>query len=501
MSEQLLISVSDFETRVALTADGVAQEIHLARSDNHGHNGNIYFGRVVRIVPGMQAAFVDIGLERPGFLHVRDIEGPRLLLGEAPVETPDIRALLHDGQRLMVQVAKDPIAGKGARLTTRVAIAARCLVLMPFNEHIGISQKIDDEAERERLRELIAEERQRAGVAMGFIARTAADGATEAALRADVAVLTRIWDRILAIRGEAAVPACLYQELPLPIRVVRDMVGPRLERIVIDHEPTFDRVRRFADECLPGFAERISLDLDPRPLFERSGIDAEIDRLLSRRVDLRCGGYLIIEQTEAMTTVDVNTGGFLGTSSLEDTVYRTNLEAAQVIPRQLRLRNLGGIVVVDFIDMQDEAHQREVLRVLEEGFAQDPARVRCEGFSSLGLVQLSRKRTRESLLQQICEPCDHCAGAGMVKTAETACAEIFRAIVQDARARCGVAPPDSEYLVRAADNVVDRLLDEEAGVLERLSVQIGRPVRIQVEPSYGPAQFDVVLVQDMRGRR
>jgi ribonuclease G len=498
MAEELLITVSEFETRVAKLAGGAVQELHLAPASGYSLTGNIYIGKVERIIQGMQAAFVDVGLERPGFLHVRDIEGPRLLQAEngEPSESPDIRDLLHEGQQLMVQVAKDPISGKGARLTTQLAIASRYMVLMPFTDHIGISQRIEDEAERERLKRLIDEVRQQQGIGMGFIARTAVDGADREAIEQDVRVLTRIWDKVLAKKANAACPDVVYEELPLHIRVVRDLTDPNVETIRIDHRDTYERVRRFVDEFIPDFSERMRLYDEDRQLFQRYGIDDEISRALDRKVSLKSGGHLVIEQTEAMTTIDVNTGGFLGSKSLEETVFRTNMEAAAVIPRQLRLRNLGGIIVIDFIDMEEEDHQRQVLRTLEKAAEADPSRMRIEGFSSLGLVQMSRKRTRESLIQQICEPCSQCGGAGFVKTPESTCLEVFRAIVEDARVRC--KGPRQDYLIRSTADVVDRLLDEDADQLSRLSDQIGREISIQLEPSCQPGDFDIVLVQPMR---
>jgi ribonuclease G len=502
MVEELLINVNDFETRVALLAGGSVQELHLARAEGYSLTGNIYIGKVERIVPGMQAAFVNIGLERPGFLHVRDIEGPRLMLGEAPPPATDIRHLLREGQQLMVQVAKDPIAGKGARLTTQVAVASRYIVLMPFNEHIGISQRIEGDDERERLRALIDERRQVHGVGMGFIARTAAEGVVEPLIDTEILVLARIWDKILEKKRQVGCPGIVYQEIPLHIRVVRDLAGADLAHIHIDHRETYQRVREFVTDFLPEFIERVHLYQDHRPLFERFGAEAELARALGKRVQLKSGGHLIVEQTEAMITIDVNTGGFLGANNLEDTVFRTNLEAAQVIPRQLRLRNLGGIIVIDFIDMTDEDHQRQVLRALEKACEGDPARIRIEGFSSLGLVQMSRKRTRESLAQQVCEPCSECSGLGMVKTPQSTCIEVFRALLHDARARCG--PPTledqrnpGEYLIRSSEAVVDRLLDEDAAQLAAVAGEVGRGVRFQVEPSYGPGQFDIVVVQSV----
>ena len=502
MNEELLINVSDFETRVALLRDGAAEELHLARADSYSLTGNVYLGRVVRIVPGMQAAFVDIGLERPGFLHASDIEGSRLTPTnpDAPATGApnhlDIRQLLHDGQEVLVQISKDPISSKGARLTSQLALASRYLVYMPFTDHIGISQRIEDPAERERLHGLIEQARAQGDVSAGFIARTAADAVSDAVIKTDLRFLSRIWRRVAEKRVAAMCPSCLYQEIPLHVRVVRDLVGPSIKKILIDHQPTFARVQRFVKEFLPEVQERVQLYAEPRPLFERFGVDEEVTRALDKRVPLKCGGYLIVEQTEAMVTIDVNTGGYVGNDNLEATVYRANLEAAAAIPRQLRSRNLGGIIVIDFIDMNTQAHQEEVLRTLTSAWESDPGRMRIEGFSSLGLVQMSRKRTRESLQQQVCEPCNNCSGLGMVRTAQTTCVEIFRAISEDAAARC--LPNATEYLIRAPETVIDRLLDEDAEQLAQLTRLIEREVRIQVEPSYGPGQFDLVLVQGVR---
>jgi ribonuclease G len=499
MSEELLINVAEFETRVALVGAGGLNEIHIERSSGYSHTGNIYRGRVERIVPGMQAAFVAIGLARPGFVHARDLVDQRAVRGEdgQRLELPDIRKLLHEGQELLVQIAKDPIATKGARLTTQLAIASRYLVLMPFNDHIGISQRVEHELERARLVDVIERARRAQNLHVGFIARTAAEGIEEPALVRDMAVLVRMWDRILENRSERGCPALVYEDLPLHIRVVRDLAHPGLQRIGIDDRYTFDKVRDFVDQFVPEFSAILEHHDEPRPMFDRYGIEDEVARALLPRVALKCGGYLLVEQTEAMTTIDVNTGSFLGSTNLEETAFRTNLEAAAMIPRQLRLRNLGGIIVIDFIDMADIEHQRQVMRTLEKACDLDPARIHLEGFSSLGLVQMSRKRTRESLAQQVCEPCRVCEGVGRVKTSESTCIDVFRAILNDARRRsCESGGGGS--LIRAPEDVVDRLLDEDSGQLAALERLVGTVVRIQVEPSYGPGQFDVVVIQEAR---
>ena len=495
MSDELLINVDEFETRVALMCGGALQELHIARSGGYSLTGNIYLGRVQRVVPGMQAAFVDIGLERPGFLHARDMYRRGASGDDAEEDAlPDIRDLAAAGQSLLVQVVKDPISSKGARLTTQLTLASRYVVLMPFNGHIGISQRIEAEEDRARLTEIIEEIRSRRGVDMGFIARTASDAAPRDTLEADIDRLLATWDAVLEARAQSACPAPVHVELPMQARIVRDLSGPDIERIVIDEEATRRRVEQYVGRHLPELAGRIESHTGDRPLFEHHGVDDEVARALQPKVEMKCGGYLVIEQTEAMTTVDVNTGSYLGGYSLEETAYRTNLEAARAIPRQLRLRNLGGIIVIDFIDMHDEEHQGHVLRVLEKACENDSARVCVEGFSSLGLVQMSRKRTRGSLAQQVCEPCRVCHGTGFIKSDESTCIEVFRAILKDVGPHCAETPGD--YVVRAPQGVVDRLIDEDAGHLAGLSRQIGRQIRIQMEPSYGPGEFDVVAVQN-----
>jgi ribonuclease G len=454
---------------------------------------------VERIVPGMQAAFVNVGLARPGFLHARDIDSPRIVAagGDGASAKRDIRNLLHEGQSVLVQVEKDPIANKGARLSTQLALASKYLVLMPREAHIGISQRIDDAEERERLREALVEIKQQHGIAGGIIARTAADCVSPDLLASDLQLLEHMWARVSARAKGATAPSLVYEELPLHSRVVRDLTSPETHAIFIDEVQTYRRIRGFVDEFIPNYADRLQLYDEQRPLFERHGVEDEVARALEPRVALRCGGTLVIEQTEAMISIDVNTGGFLGGHSLEETVFRTNMEAAAAIPRQLRLRNLGGIVVIDFIDMEQDEHQRQVLRALEKAAEADPARTRIEGFSSLGLVQMSRKRTRESLAQSMCAPCVNCMGVGLVRTAESTCVEVLRALSQDHQARCRHKSVEGDYLIRATESVVDRLLDEDAEHLSVLSMHIQREVRIQVEPSYTEGQFDIVLVQNV----
>lgn len=502
MKSELLINVTPFETRVALVLDGLLHDLQIARASGGSLTGNIYLGKVERILPGMQAAFVNVGLDRPGFLHVRDIahgstgivplSGNGSGSGNRTTE-PDIRDLLHDGQQIMVQISKDPIGSKGARLTSDLALASRYVVVMPFDTHVGVSQRIEEQDERERLRSAIEVAREKHGLRLGVIARTVADGAAADLLETDLLYLRSVWQRLLERRAGSPCPGLLYEELPIQIRAMRDIVTADVELITIDDPETHDRVRRFVDEFSPSFSDRIHRHAEQRALFERFGIEDEIRRALDPKVPLRCGGSLVIEQTEAMITIDVNTGGYLGSRTLEETVFRTNLEAAQVIPRHLRLRNLGGIIVIDFIDMHDEEHRRQVLRTLEKACEGDSARMRIEGFSAFGLVQMSRKRTRESLARQLCDPCSGCGGTGLVKSAESACVEILRSVMYHAR-QPGSTGRDVEYVIRAGQAVIDRLLDEDASLLSALSADIQSAVRLQVEPSCVSGHYDLVCV-------
>lgn len=498
VKDDVLINVNPFETRVALLSNGSLQELHLQPASGASVIGNLYQGRVVRILPGMQAAFVDIGLGRPGFLHARDLRGSAWH-DETACEDgalPGINEMLREGDLVLVQVAKDPILNKGARLTAQLAIPSRLLVLMPNSGHVGVSQRIDDETERERLRALAVEAREAVHCHHGLIVRTVAERLDADEIQADLAFLLRTWEEIQQWQQQCRGIGLIYEDLPVHIRLLRDLVTPEVASIRVDCSHTFERARRYIERFMPALKSRLQLHRERVPLFDRFGVEDEIRRALDTRVPLKSGGYLLVEQTEAMITIDVNTGGFVGTHTLEETVFRTNLEAAAVIPRQLRLRNLGGIVVVDFIDMDDPEHQRQVLRMLEKASEQDPARIRCSGISSLGLVEMSRKRTRESLLQQLCEPCTSCDGKGYSRTPESICHEVFRGILRDAERRAQHVP-GATYLVRADGRVVDRLLDENAADVEALSERVRQPIRFQVEPSYGVEAFDVVLVQGL----
>ena len=483
MSEDILVNVTPQETRVAIMQQAVVQELHVERSGALGLVGNIYMGKVVRVLPGMQSAFVDIGWERAAFLHVADIWEARSNDGPRPIER-----MLSEGQGLMVQVVKDPIGTKGARLSTQISVAGRLLVYLPQESHIGISQRIEDETERAVLREklthLLPE-----GCSGGYIIRTVAETASERELAFDLEYLRKLWAGIQQKAATASTPAPLYQDLTLCLRVLRDMVHEDTGRILIDSRETYRKVLAFAEDYIPNVAARVQHYMGERPLFDIHSVEDEIEKALARRVDLKSGGYLIIDQTEALTTIDVNTGAFVGNRSFDDTIFKTNLEAAQVIARQLRLRNLGGIIILDFIDMESEEHRNAVLNELRKALARDRVRMTVNGFTQLGLVEMTRKRTRESLAHVLCEPCPVCQGRGVLKTPQTVCYQILRDILRESRqfnAR--------EFRILASQNVIDMFLDEESQHLAMLEEFIRKPISLQVETQYGQEQYDVILM-------
>ena len=484
MNEEILINVTPQETRVAVMQQGVVQELHIERGSQRGLVGNVYVGKVKRVLPGMQSAFIDIGLERSAFLHVADIWENRIN-GDA---AKPIEKVLFEGQSVLAQVIKDPIGSKGARLSTQLSFAGRLLVYLPQEAHIGVSQRIENEEEREtlrtRLQQLLPSEH-----GGGYIIRTMAEGSSDEEMRADVAYLDKLWSKLQRQARQLGAPALLYKELDISLRVLRDFVGPETARILIDSRDTHQRMQEFAADFSTAALDKLSHYIGTRPLFDLYGIEDEIESALSKRVNLKSGGYLIIDQTEALTTIDVNTGGFVGGRNFDDTIFKTNLEAAQVIARQLRLRNLGGIIICDFIDMDSQEHRDGVLEEFRKMLAMDRTRVNVNGFSALGLVEMTRKRTRESLAHVLCEPCPTCQGRGEVKTAQTVCYQILREILREARqfnAR--------EYRILASQQVIDLFLDEESQSLAQLSDFIGKPVSLQVENLYNQEQYDVILM-------
>ncbi len=486
MTEDILINVTPFETRVALVAHGAVQELHLERSIQRGQVGNIYLGKVVRVLPGMQSAFVEIGLERAAFIHIADLRENRSERALGVTPTP-IEKLIFEGQSLMVQVIKDPLGTKGARLSTQISIAGRMLVYLPHEPHIGISQKIGSETERQVLRDRVqalvpTEEKG------GFIVRTQAEGASDEELQADLAYLKKLWGSVQQAARTLPVTSLLHQDLTLAQRVLRDMASPLTGQILVDSRSVCAELKAWAAIYTPSVAERIAHYSSERPLFDTAHIEEEIIRALSRRVDLKSGGYLIIDQTEALTTVDVNTGGFVGGRNFDDTIFKTNLEAAQAIARQLRLRNLGGIIILDFIDMDDATHREAVLAELNKALASDRTRMTVNGFTQLGLVEMTRKRTRDSLAHQMCEPCPTCQSRGNVRTNRSICYEILREILREARQF-----NPREFRILASQAVIDLFLEEESQHLAMLGDFIEKKISLEVAPGYTQEQYDIVL--------
>ncbi|CAN5205945.1 ribonuclease G [soil metagenome] len=487
MSENILINVTPQETRVALIVQGAVQELHIERTLSRGMAGNVYLGKVVRVLPGMQSAFIDIGLQRAAFLHVADIWEARGHDGHASSPTP-IERLLFDGQAITVQVIKDPIGTKGARLSTQISIAGRMLVYLPQDSHIGISQRIASEAERELLRAKVQKLMQ-ADEKGGFIIRTMAEDASDADLEMDVEYLRKTWSTILQQAKLKPAPSLLYQDLNLAQRVLRDFVNDDTTTIQVDSRENHQSLQQFGTAYTPSVLAKLVHYTGERPLFDLYGVEEEIQRALGRRVDLKSGGYLIVDQTEALTTIDVNTGSFVNGRNFDDTIFKTNLEAAHAIARQLRLRNLGGIIILDFIDMENSEHKSAVLSELNKALARDRTKISVSNFSALGLVEMTRKRTRESLAHILCEPCPACSGKGQVKTARTVCYEILRELLREARQF-----NPREFRILASQIVVDMFLEEESQHLAMLGDFIGKPISLQVETVYHQEQYDVILM-------
>ncbi|XTZ63243.1 ribonuclease G [Aeromonas salmonicida subsp. pectinolytica] len=489
MSVELLVNVTPSETRVALVENGLLQEVHIERQAKRGIVGNIYKGKISRVLPGMQAAFVDIGMDKAAFLHASDIVPHTECVAvkeKEQFQAGNIAELVRQGQDIMVQVVKDPLGTKGARLTTDITLPSRYLVFMPGSAHVGVSQRIESEAERERLKRTVAGYVDDLG---GYIIRTAAEGVGEQELEQDAAFLKRLWRKILERKHKYPPCKILYEDPSLAFRVVRDFVGAELDKIRVDSRQSFDQLKRFTEEYVPELAGKLEYYPGESPIFDLYDVENEIQRALERKVELKSGGYLIIDQTEAMTTVDINTGAFVGHRNLEETIFNTNVEATAAIARHLRLRNLGGIIIIDFIDMQSEDHRRRVLHSLEQALAKDRAKTNVNGFSQLGLVEMTRKRTRESLEHVLCSECPECKGRGRVKTVESVCFEILREII-----RVNRAYDADQFTVYAAPAVIDYLRGEESHSLAELEVFIGKQVRVVSEPLCGQEQFDVVMM-------
>ena len=493
--QDILINWTPQETRVAVVENGAVQELHVERTLERGLVGNIYAGRVARVLPGMQSAFIDIGLERAAFLHVADVHvnggTARGEHGPGIPPPPPIERLVFEGQTLTVQVIKDPIGTKGARLSTQISIAGRLLVFLPQDDHIGISQKIGSPELREQLRARMVAlvGKPEDGGGGGFILRTNAEEATDAELADDIAYLRKTWGAIRERSFKSPAGTLLHQDLSLAERVLRDLAHDETQSIRIDSRIQYEALKAFGEQFTPTSVSKLEHYKGERPIFDLYNIDEEITRALARRVDLKSGGYLIIDQTEALTTVDVNTGGYVGARNFDDTIFKTNLEAAQAIARQLRLRNLGGIIIVDFIDMAREEHQTAVLAEFRKQLARDRTKITVSGFTQLGLVEMTRKRTRESLAHMLCEPCPTCEGKGQVKTPRSVCYDILREILREARQF-----NPKEFRIIASAAVVEMLLDEESQHLAGLSDFIGKPISLQAEATGSPEQYDIVLM-------
>ncbi|MFD1009297.1 MULTISPECIES: ribonuclease G [Oceanisphaera] len=489
MTAELIINVTPAETRVALVENGILQEVHVERQSRRGIVGNIYKGKVSRVLPGMQAAFVDVGGERAAFLHASDIVPHTECVAtkeQAHFQAGNIGELVRQGQDIVVQVVKDPLGTKGARLTTDITLPSRYLVFMPGSAYVGVSQRIDSEQERDRLKQIVGSYVDEQG---GYIIRTAAEGVGEVELAQDAAFLKRLWRKIQERRGKYSACSILYEDLGLSCRIVRDFVGTELDRVRIDSRSTCDVLGNFVEEFVPELSGKIEYYHGESPIFDLYDVENEIQRALNRKVELKSGGYLIIDQTEAMTTVDINTGAFVGHRNLEETIFNTNTEATQAIARQLRLRNLGGIIIIDFIDMYDADHKRRVLHSLEMALSKDRAKTNVNGFSQLGLVEMTRKRTRESLEHVLCGACPECSGRARVKTVETVSYEILREIT-----RVNKAYDADKFVVYASLAVASALQEDETHMLAELEVFIGKQVKVNSEPLYNQEQFDVVMM-------
>jgi ribonuclease G len=490
MQQDILVNWSPQETRVAIVENGAVQELHVERTLERGLVGNVYLGKVARVLPGMQSAFIDMGMERAAFLHVADVwqrhpegEPPSARNGQPQVP---IEKQVFEGQPLMVQVIKDPIGTKGARLSTQISIAGRLLVFLPQDDHLGVSQKIPAD-QRDALRRRLTRLAGEAGG--GFILRTNGEDATDEELAEDIAYLRKTWTRIRESAARLPAPSLLHQDLNLLQRVLRDLVNEETQAIRIDSREQFGLLTAFGEEFMPAAASKLQLYKGERPIFDLYSVDEEIAKALGRRVELKSGGYVIVDQTEALTTVDVNTGGFVGSRNFDDTIFKTNLEAAHAIARQLRLRNLGGIIIVDFIDMQREDHREAVLAEFRKQLVRDRVKTMAGGFSQLGLVEMTRKRTRESLAHMLCEPCPVCEGKGTVRTPRTVAYNILREILREARQF-----NPREYRVIASPKVIELFLDEESQHLAGLSDFIGKPISLQSETAMGQEQYDIVLL-------
>jgi ribonuclease G len=502
MTKELVINVTSHETRVALLESGHIAELYIERQRERGIVGNIYKGKVIRVLPGMQAAFVDIGLEKAAFLYVADVlaemeaveqfvEGrslhaePSEGIEEELSPLPPIEDLLQEGQELLVQVAKEPLGTKGARITAHISLPGRHLVYMPTVDHIGISRRIENEEEKDRLRELVEEIRP---TGTGFIVRTAAEGKSTEELHSDMEFLVGLWEDIDKRREHHGAPCLIHSDLDLTTKVLRDTLTEDVERIVVDTREEHDKIVRFLATFMPNLPYTIDFYEGDEPVFDAFGLEVEISRALGRKVWLKSGGYIIIEQTEALTAVDVNTGRFVGKHNLEDTILKTNLEAVKEIAFQLRLRNLGGLIIIDFIDMEREAHREKVHGALEEALKNDKSKTNILKISELGLVEMTRKRVRESIGRTLCEPCPYCEGKGYIKSRITTAYEIFRELRREIREL-----PGYRVTLLVHPDIADLLSDDEHEGIEEIERRHQKQIAIHSRPNFHLEQYEILV--------
>jgi ribonuclease G len=496
MTSKMLVEQDAYQTRVAVLEDDRLAELYIERPAARGVAGNVYKGRVSRVLPGMQAAFVDIGLERDAFLYVDDVREELTDLQEVdlgedrvaaePVEAPSITELLRQGQEIVVQAIKDPLPNKGARVSTHVTLPGRYLVYAPTGRHRGVSRRIEDAEERQRLRDLAA------GLDLpgGWIIRTAAEGKAEDELLPDATFLRGLWERLRQRADNTSGAALLHQDLDLAVRVVRDLLGPDFAVVWVEGEEAYERIVDFLDQVQPLLLDRVRLYRQENALFERFGVEEAIEEALQPKVWLKSGGYLVINPTEALVAIDVNTGRFVGGSNLDDTIRRTNLEAVEEIVRQVRLRNLGGILVLDLIDMAPPEHREEVFAALESALKRDRAKNKVLSISEFGLVELTRKRSRPSLERQLTQPCPYCSSRGRIKSTSTVALAVRRQLLRQGASRPGAG----EVLVRLHPEVARALQGEEREVLADVERQLGVHVVLQADPTMHHERFDVLEV-------
>ena len=506
MRKQIIINASSKEARAALLEDGKLAEIHIERAHEQGTAGNIYKGKVLRVLPGMQAAFVDIGLEKAGFIHASDlfsgalptalldeegevVEGEENLIEPIDKSPPPSRRLpleekLKKGQEIVVQVAKESIGTKGPRLTSHISLPGRYLVYAPTTHHIGVSRRIEDEKERKRLREIVGSLRPPEG---GFIVRTACEGLSKKEIEEDVKFLLKLWEEIIKKSTGGAVPALLHYDMDVVLRIIRDLFTSDVQQVIIDNPNDYQRITEFVSTFMPRLASRVKLYDELEPIFDHFGIETQINKALERRVWLKSGGYTVIDPTEALTAIDVNTGRYVGKHDQEETMFRTNLEAAKEIVDQLRLRNIGGLIIIDFIDMAKAANRNKVSETLREALKKDKDRPHFRKITELGLVQMTRKRTRESLTQLLSQPCPHCEGKGLIRSVPTLAYEILRSVQKEALHH----PQGTRITIKAHPEVVDFLYREEGQDLDQLEKRLKRHIVLKATEGFPQERYEV----------